>query len=324
MSHKLAVAGCKHTTKDLIEGLLDFGFTIDLLITISPEKAAQQSVAGYLDLRSFADEKGIELYQAEKYSLKSEKDEERITKHELGVLLCMGWQRLIPEWFLNSLKVGAFGMHGSNKPLPHGRGRSPMNWSIIQGKEMFFTHLFKYNPGVDDGDIVGYQLFEITPFDNAMTMHFKNLTAMIKLCEKELPGLLQGKVLTYPQKDVEPSFYPKRSEEDGLIFWEDSSVDIYNLCRAVTKPFPGAFTFLHEHKLMIWSCVPFDSHLRWDHAEHGEVVTVFYNGQFVVKTGDTSVLVLEWECSSTDITPSKGVRLHNAGIQRKEWKNLPR
>ena len=62
---------------------------------------------------------------------------EMIKSLNIDIIFCMGWQRLIPEWLLNDLSVGAFGMHGSNKPLPHGRGRSPLNWSLIQDKNMF-------------------------------------------------------------------------------------------------------------------------------------------------------------------------------------------
>ncbi len=319
---KLGIAGCKNTTVDLISALLDSGFSIDCVITISPDKAEQQSVAGYVDLRPFLDEKGIKYYVAEKYSLLSERDEANITGLGLGALLCMGWQRLIPEWLLSQLSAGAFGMHGSNKPLPHGRGRSPMNWSLIQNKKMFFTHLFKYNPGVDDGDIVAYQLFDITPFDNAHTMHLKNLTAMVQLLERELPNILQGEVKTYPQKNVEPSFYPKRTEEDGQIFWDDSSEDIYNLCRAVTKPFHGAFSFVNGKKIRIWKCQPFDSHLRWDHAENGEICAIFSDQSFVVKTGDLSILVTEFE-KPADLLLYKGMRLDNNGLQKKQWNSLP-
>jgi len=322
MIGKLAIAGCKNTSVDLINGLLDLGFQVDTVITISPEKAESQSVAGYVDLRPFLEEKGIHVYTAHKYSLQSEEDERAIKELKIDVLLCMGWQRLIPEWFLSSLGVGAFGMHGSNKPLPHGRGRSPMNWSLIQNKKMFFTHLFQYKPGVDDGDIVGYQLFDITVFDNAHTMHLKNLTAMLKLLERELPILLNGSVNTYPQKDVEPSFYPKRTEEDGIIFWEDSSEDIYNLCRAVTRPFPGAFSFYKSTKIRIWKCVPFDSHLRWDHAEVGEICLVFLDGSFIIKTGDLSILVTEYD-KPADLDLRKGMRLDSNGIKRKQWNNLP-
>jgi methionyl-tRNA formyltransferase len=323
----LAIAGCKHTTKDLIVGLMRLGFTVDVVITIDPETAAKQQVAGYYDLRDFLKSMSIKTYLAESYSLKSKKDQEEIPTLEIGVLLCMGWQRLIPEWMLEKLKVGAFGMHGSNKPLPHGRGRSPLNWSLIQNKSIFFTHLFKYKPGVDDGDIVGYQLFEITSFDDAHTLHFKNLISMIKLCEKELPGILNGHFQTTPQKDVEPSFYPKRGEEDGTIFWEDSTLDIYNLIRAVTAPFPGAISYINVNeevrKIKIWKAIPFDSHLRWDFLNAGQIAEILYDGSLIVKTGDTSLLVSSYEGITADelrINQS----FHTNHTPRKVWENLPR
>src|SRR3989338_7611323 len=102
ITKKVAVVGCKHTTKDLILGLERYWLKIDHCITISPKKGIDQKVAGYMDLRPF----------------------------------------------LKSLSVGAFGMHGSSKPLPFGRGRSPINWSLIQDKKIFYTHLFQYLPGV--------------------------------------------------------------------------------------------------------------------------------------------------------------------------------
>jgi methionyl-tRNA formyltransferase len=326
MKKKLAIAGCKHTTLDLIKGILDGGFSIDLVITISNKKAKSQNVAGYYDLKPFLIEKNIPFYIARKYSLKSEEDQSGIKKYGLDILFCSGWQRLIPEWFLEDLSIGAFGMHGSNKPLPHGRGRSPMNWSLIQNKEMFFTHLFRYKPGVDDGDIVGYHLFDITPFDTALTMHYKNLLAMIRLCLNALPELLEAKVNAVPQPDVEPSFYPKRTAEDGIVHWELSTRDIYNLIRAVTKPFPGAFTYCNHNddleKIIIWKAIPFDSHIRWDDQQPGTICQVFYDNSFIVKTGDTSLLVQSFD-STQSFEPKKEIRFHSNGIKPKKWKNLP-
>ncbi len=320
---RLAIAGCKHTTKDLIEGLISQGFTIDLVITISKDKAAEQEVAGYLDLCPYLQEMNIPFYIAEKYSLKSAEDEAVIRKAGVDILLCMGWQRLIPEWFLNYLSVGAFGMHGSNKPLPHGRGRSPLNWSLIQDKQLFFTHLFKYNPGVDDGDIVGMQLFDITPFDDAHTLHLKNLLSMLKLCKQVLPGLLNGIVELTPQQDFEPSFYPKRSKEDGHIFWGMSTKDIYNLVRSVTKPFPGAFTYLEDSIVIIWKGIPFDSHIRWDDKQSGEICHVFYDNSFIVKTGDTSFYVREFEIIGQEKQVTNSMRFHDNDKKQKVWTNLP-
>ena len=200
-----------------------------------------------------------------------------------------------------------------------------MNWSLIQGKKVFFTHMFQYLPGVDNGPIVGKQKFDITEFDTCHTLHFKNLISMIKLCAQHLPSLIEGSAVLRPQPEEGVSFYPKRSAEDGVIYWSDSTIDIYNLIRAVTHPFPGAFSYLDdnkEKKVFIWRAIPFDGHLDWPDAKFGEVVEVFYDGSFIVKTGDGSLLVLE--CEGDSLTESDTGRCFgHLGIVRKKWDDLP-
>jgi methionyl-tRNA formyltransferase len=322
---RLAVVGCKHTTRDFIAGLTRAGITVDHCVTIAPDKAAQQRVAGYYDLQPFLNERGIPYTVTETYSLKQEADGGRLLSLRLDCLLVMGWQRLLPEWWLSSLSVGAFGMHGSFKPLPHGRGRSPMNWSLLQGRTLFFTHLFQYLPGVDNGPVVGAQMFDLTPFDTAHTAHFKNMLASIRLCADNVAALLNGTATLRPQPHEGTSFWPKRDEEDGIIYWTDTTTDIYNLVRAVTRPFPGAIAYLDDVRsqlVRIWRAVPFDSHLVWPNAMPGEIVEVFYDGSFVVKTGDLSLLVLESEghrFGESDI----GRRLGAGGVPRKQWTDLP-
>lgn len=322
---KIGVVGCKHTTRDLIAGLLRFGIPVHHCITISPEKAAKAEVAGYMDLSGFLKSNDIPYTVTHTYHLKDEADRADLLGLGLDCLLVAGWQRLIPEYWLESLSVGAFGMHGSSKPLPYGRGRSPMNWSLIQGKETFFTHLFKYMPGVDDGPVAGVQTFEITAYDDAHTLHLKNLMAMTHLCRAALPGLLAGTAPLSPQPKDGETLYPKRGAEDGLIYWIDSTSDTYRLIRAVARPFPGAFTFLDNDpakKITIWRAIPFDKYLHWPQAKPGEILEVFYDGTFLVKTGDSTLLVQEHEgvpLSEADI----GRTLGTAGAPRKIWDNIP-
>jgi len=323
---KLAVFGCKHTTLDLIEGLCRSGVKVDYCITLSPDLAKKEKVAGYFDLSSFLSTSQIPYYVVNKYKLDSDKDIDYITSLNIDIVLCMGWQRLLPEWLLKLLTIGAFGMHGSNKPLPHGRGRSPLNWSLIQNKTIFFTHLFKYDCGVDSGPIVDVQKFDITQWDNCHTLHLKNTIAMVKLCEKNIPNMLRGlNIDLHPQSDIGASFYPKRDADDGIIFWEDSTVDIFNLIRAVTRPFPGAFTFLNgkiKYKLIIWYAIPFDSRMEWNESNPGVILEVFYDKSFVVKTGDSTILVLRYngsEISKNNI----GDCLNSSDFKRKKWINLP-
>jgi methionyl-tRNA formyltransferase len=322
---RLGVVGCKHTTRDFIVGLSRAGVTIDHCVTIGPEKAIQQRVAGYYDLRPFLEARRVPYTVAETYSLKRDVDADRLLALRLDCLLVMGWQRLLPDWWLSSLSVGAFGMHGSFKPLPHGRGRSPMNWSLLQGRTVFFTHLFQYLPGVDDGPVVGAQMFDLTPFDTALTAHFKNMLASIRLCAEHLTPLMTGEAILTPQPNEPASFWPKREEEDGIIYWSDTTTDIYNLVRAVTRPFPGAISYLDDDRnklIRVWRAIPFDSHLTWPTARPGEIVEVFYDGSFVVKTGDLSLLVLEAD-GHMFLEGDVGRRLGDGGVPRKQWIGLP-
>ena len=322
---RVAVVGCKHTTRELILGLEHQGFTIDHSITLSPEKGEEQRVAGYMDLRPFLVSKSIPYTLVNKYTMNTGEDRTTLTRLDLDMLVVMGWQRLIPAWFLDTLGIGAFGMHGSSRPMPHGRGRSPMNWSLIQDKNRFYTHLFRYRPGVDDGDIVAVQVFDITPFDTCLTLHYKNTLAMIRLLSGSLPSLLSGGATLTPQSSEGATYYPKRTEEDGLIHWTDSTLAIYNLIRGVTKPFPGAFAYMDddvEKKVLFWRAIPFDTQLVWPLAKPGEVIFVFTDHSFVVKTGDATLLVQEYE--GAELTASDvGHYFSDLAKPRKVWKDLP-
>ena len=44
-------------------------------------------------------------------------------------------------------------------------------------------------------------------------------------------------------------YWEKRTPEDGLINWMDSSKNIHKLIRATTHPYPGAFTFYNNKKI---------------------------------------------------------------------------
>jgi methionyl-tRNA formyltransferase len=310
---------------DLIVGLDGQGFTIDQCITLGAEKAIEQNVAGYKQLGSFLESKGIPYTVVRKYNMQSDDDCRELLALKLDLLLVMGWQRLIPDWFLQSLRIGAFGMHGSSKPLPHGRGRSPINWSLIQNADRFYTHLFRYRPGVDDGDIVSVQLFDITPFDTCLTLHHKNSLSMIRLAADALPSLVNGTAKLTPQPTQGVTYYPKRTADDGLIYWTDGTLEIYNLIRAVTKPFPGAFSYLDDEKskkVIIWRAIPFDTRLTWPNAEAGEIVAVFEDGNFVVKTADSTLLVQESEGASLTHA-DVGRRFGHLGLPRRNWGDLP-
>jgi methionyl-tRNA formyltransferase len=304
-SARLGVAGCKSTTLETLMHLRARGRRVDLLVTLSPEQGERHSVAGYYDLTPYALKHGIDLYTARSYSLSDPADQDFLAGAGLACLLVVGWQRLIPEWFLDRLPNGAFGMHGSAEPLPRGRGRSPLNWALAEGRTSFLTHLFRYDAHVDSGAVVGRQRFDITPWDDCETLHFKNRMSMTRLLDQHLGSILDGTVTLVPQDpETEPTYLPKRTDEDGRILWADMNMSrLHNQIRCQTHPFPGAFSHLNgaAERFHFWRGHPFDTHLTDLDTRPGTVVERFYDGSFLVTTWDGSVLVKEVDPDSPEV-----------------------
>ncbi|GJM31930.1 MAG: methionyl-tRNA formyltransferase [Saprospiraceae bacterium] len=308
----IAVFGCKATTYFLLENL-GIPYPIRHIITISPEAGAKHAVADYYDLKAYGAARGIEVYTAKYYSLKSKTDQDHINSLNIDLAFVIGWQRLIPAEILSGLNIGAFGMHGSSMNLPLGRGRSPMNWSIIENRNAFYTNLFRYDPGVDSGDVVDTFKFQITPTDTAETMHFKNTLAMKFLIEQNVEKLVQNSFRVFPQNDqITPTYYPKRTPNDSLIDW---SMDVYSLerfIRAVTRPFNGAFTFVNDQKITFLNAQVFDlNDFGYDQLPVGTIAAVFESGKFLVKCYGGLLLVNDYEA---DFVLKRGMLFHTNGL----------
>ncbi|MCW5921961.1 MAG: hypothetical protein KIS77_06460 [Saprospiraceae bacterium] len=317
MFDNIALFGCKSTTRFLLENL-QIPFKIRHLISIGPAQGERHEVADYDDLSELAHQHGITFYQAKQYSLKNETDQDYIRSLGIDIAFVIGWQRLVPADILNSLRIGAFGMHGSAMNLPLGRGRSPMNWSIIEGRRAFYTNLFRYDPGVDSGDIVDTFKFQITPRDTAETMHFKNTLAMKFLVERNIERLANNTFKTFPQDiSTKPTYYPKRNPSDSLIDWNQDISFIERFVRAVTRPFNGAFAFVGNHKVVILDAQMFDvSDFGYEALKAGTVAAVFDSGKFLVKCYGGLLLVNACE---TDAILKPGMRFHNNGLEVRQF-----
>jgi len=312
---KLAILGSKGTTLDLIAGLAqDNAWPISAVVTLNAESAARNNVAFFRgsEIAARCGAAKIRCYAARSYTLSDPADLAFFDQARFDLLCVLGWERLIPDAVLRTLNKFACGMHGSAFGLPRGRGRSPMNWSIITGQNRFITCLFRYTPGMDDGDIIGSRAFEINAHDTIETLHQKNRIAMLQVLSESLPRIAAGEVVFTPQPGGEPSYYPKRIPEDGLIDWRASTRAIDRLIRAVAPPYPGAFAYLDGKRIGISAAQPFDATLFATGVAAGTIVDVsIASGSFVVKTIDGSLLVTQFDgIAADDLRP--GTRLAGA------------
>lgn len=243
---------------------------------------------------------GIELFKTCSYSLTDKEAVDFFEQNIFDVAISLGWQRLIPKSVLDAFKFGVFGFHGSCAYLPFGRGRSPLNWSLLLGDRRFILNMFKYDKEVDSPNIFSSKTWEITDFDTIRTIQYKKL-----LCSKDqikdlLKAYCEGTItINTNSKDMD-SWYGKRTADDGKIDFNLRTKHIYNLIRAVSHPFPGAFCYCDGIKVIIWEAIPFDMILDFSAYRVGEVIDVF-DGNPVVRTLDGSLLIKEYE--SDDLKP---------------------
>jgi methionyl-tRNA formyltransferase len=289
---KIVMVGCHEAGWYAIRQLLLKGLVIHYFVTITKEKAVQQKVSGYKSFIDLANEFNIPIYYARKYSLKDELDINFFKANKFDLLIQGGWQRLFPNEILNTLTIGAIGGHGSVEFLPRGRGRSPINWSLIEGQKRFIMQYFLIKDGVDDGDIFHYEMFDINEWDDCNTLYYKNSIVTERFFLNFIDKLFYNDVKFLKQQGI-PTYYKKREMNDGKIDWNKSLFEIYNFIRALTHPYPGSFTFFNNKKVIIWKAQPFDTRIDSSEFAIGEICYIF-DGKLVVKSVGGLLLITEY------------------------------
>ncbi len=294
MHYQIVVFGVKDTSENIIDFIQQNIRPVDLVITISPEVTKRNDVSGYKGLKYLEEKYDLKVYEAASYSLDDEATREFISENTFDIGISMGWQRLVPGYILDSFKYGVFGFHGNAGYLPFGRGRSPLNWSMLLGDTRFNLNLFKYDEQADSPNIFATEMFQISVHDDIRTAQYKNMIVSKRLIRRLLEAYEKDAVtIRTESKDIN-SWFNKRTATDGLVDFTGRTRDIYNLIRAVAPPFPGAFAFIDGRKIRILSAQPFDEMIDFSGYEPGEIIDIF-DGRLVVRCVDGSLLINKYE-----------------------------
>ena len=171
-------------------------------------------------------------------------------------------------------------------PLPKCRGRANVNWAIINGEKTAGLSVHRVAPGLDDGDILFQQEVEISSTDTAQSVYDRlNAIQQRKLGPAVLRAL--AGVAGAPQDEELATYGCGRTPDDGEIDWRQPSTAIDRLFRALSPPFPGAFTFHGTRRLTLSRAVPLNTPPLYAGRVPGRVVGRSRAEGFVdVLTGD--------------------------------------
>ncbi len=176
---------------------------------------------------------------------------EKIKAIKPDIIFSFYFRDMVKSPILEIPKHGCLNLHGSM--LPAYRGRVPINWAIINGETETGVTLHYMTTKPDNGDIVGQEKIAIGPDDTAKDVHQKATKAAGVLLDKMLPLVKKGKAPRKKQDESKASYFGGRKPADGEIDWSNPAQEIRNLVRAITRPYPGAFSFMGDRKCFFWS-----------------------------------------------------------------------
>ena len=240
------------------------------------------------DIQALACSRGYRFVESKKVA--SHYLDEFWETEEIDLMLVVSWRYLLPADVYQLPPLGTFVFHDSL--LPEYRGFAPTVWAIINGNNHTGVTLFEIAEEVDSGDIIDQQRVNINLDDTIAIVMEKVTQVYLEILERNLDKLLAGDAPRTPQDHFLATYTCKRLPDDNQIDWNSSSESIYNLIRAVSQPYTGAYTYLLGKKIFIWSAKRM-TNINYIGSIPGRVVKVLPDIGSVVLTGDGALLVTQ-------------------------------
>ena len=177
-------------------------------------------------------------------------------------------------------------------PLPRYRGRATVNWAIINGEPNCAISIHSLVPGLDAGGLLFQQSVPIGPSETVTDLYERLNAIQRDALADAVARRLKGDE-GQPQDESRATYACTRLPEDGEIDWSATTETTDRLVRALTDPFPGAFTWLGLRRLVIRRAEPCHEP-RYEGRVPGRVVRVDRSGGAIdVLTGDGALRLHE-------------------------------
>ena len=212
-------------------------------------------------------------------------------------ILSFYYRNMIRNEVLDLPRRGALNLHGSY--LPKYRGRVPVNWAVINGETETGATLHYMVEKPDAGDIVDREKVSISFTDTAFDVFNKVTDAAVTVISRSWPRLSNSTAPRIPMDLKGGSYFGGRKPADGKIDWRKPAVQIYNLIRGVTHPYPGAFSWMNGRKVTIWQAWPIEG--------SGEPGTVVSTAPLTVGTGTGLLQIRSLQVEGENETSAEAV-----------------
>ena len=222
-----------------------------------------------------------------------------ISNKQIEVLLSVNYLFLIEKDLIELPSKFAVNVHGSL--LPKYRGRTPHVWAIINNEKETGITAHLIDSDCDTGAIIKQARVPIEPEDTGAAILEKFNVLYPRVLDQVLSDIKENRVQPITQDNSRATYFGKRTPADGNIKWEWHRERIKNWIRAQAPPYPGAFSYYKEAKVVFKSSVYSDMGFTQEQPNG----LILDNDPLVVKTPN-GALRLEVEETSKIVTFKTG------------------
>lgn len=165
---------------------------------------------------------------------------------DLGIVVAYG--HILPKEILEGTKFGCFNIHPSL--LPRWRGAAPLQRTLMAGDRQTGICIIKMDEGLDSGDIVSCQKFEIDENMTYSQLAEKTAQDGAKLLLFTIENIKNGNYFLTKQNDAAALYAKKISKEEAEIDWNMSALEIHNKIRGLSGNI-GAYFFYKNQRIKI-------------------------------------------------------------------------
>ena len=226
-------------------------------------------------------------------SVNSKASLNKIKSFNCDLLVSMSFNQIFREDLINLTPIGIINCHAGK--LPFYRGRNILNWALINDEKEFGITVHFVDTGIDTGDIILQKTFPISDKDSYKTLLNTSYSACGDILFEALVQIAESNYKRTKQKKIHPvGFYcGRRTFGDEVINWNDTSRNIFNFIRAISKPGPVATTYNDGKEIKINKAVFINDAPKYI-ATVGQVLSKTNKG-FLIKTYDSFIEILEIE-----------------------------
>jgi methionyl-tRNA formyltransferase len=284
---KIVIIGGVNSTKLTLEKLILYNFDIIGVFGFEPEE--DKYVSGYSSLKDIAISNNLPYYSFQ--SINDKLNVEILESLKPDIIFVIGLSQIVHNKIIDIPKLGCIGFHPTF--LPEGRGRAPLAWMILDNLNYGAATFFLISKGIDDGPIFVQEKYKVDENDYSLNLQKKLSDAIRIALDKWLPDLKKGIWNPMPQEEKNATYYGKRNSLDGWINWYLSVNEIYRLIRAVSKPYPGAFSFLGDNKIIIHKAKIENSYKI--KGVIGRILLVSEDNSLLIQAGDGLIWITEYQ-----------------------------